>query len=191
MRQSVMKTKALLLLGFSAIVLSACVQVTNTPVVDKAAKVAISSVRDAATQFPQGSNFVIKTHYVDHASTPPAEQEALYTRFGSAISNNFSRHGYQQTADNAQAKFLVGYGVASSNDFSDEKMNEVFGVMPGLQENEGLQKGSFVVYVQDLSTGQRIWRGVAQGFAREHMSEQQRQERAQKTVDTVLAQFYK
>lgn len=70
-------------------------------------------------------------------------------------------------------------------------MNEVFGVMPGLQENEGLQKGSFVIYVQDLSTGQRIWRGVAQGFAREHMSEQQRQERAQKTVDTVLAQFYK
>lgn len=74
MGQSVMKTKALLLLAFSAIALSACVQVTNTPVVDTAAKVAISSVRDAATQFPQGSNFVIKTHYVDHASTPPAEQ---------------------------------------------------------------------------------------------------------------------
>ena len=191
MRQSVIKTKALLVLAFSAITLSACVQVTNTSAIDKSAKVAISTVRDAATQFPQGSAYVVKAHYVDHASTPAAQQDALYGRFVGAITNNLNRNGYVQTAERTNARFQVGYGVASSNDFSDEKMNEVFGVMPGLQSSGELQKGSFVIYVQDLKTGQQIWRGVAQGFARENLNTAQQQARAQKTVDTVLAQFYK
>lgn len=191
MRQSVTKVSALLAVVMASISLTACVQTSSAPVGQQSAKVAISSVRDAAVSYPQGSQFFVKAHYVEEPSLTAEQQQALYGRFVNAIDRNFTQHGYQQTLEKPNAQFLVGYGVAPSTDFSDDKMSEVFGIMPGLQESNDLQKGSFVVYVLDLKTGQQVWRGVAQGFERAELSEQQRKERAQKTVDTVLAQFYK
>ena len=171
------------------LILSACVQVT--PEVKKSSnQLAISSVRDLPNTYPKDSLFNLSPKYVKETSLKAEQTQAIYQLYTNAISQDLELNGYKVAQTSQQAAFHIGFGIALSDDFTDDNINEKFGVSPGLPDQAGLKKGSFLVYVEDAATGQRVWRGIAQGFAHEELSTQERELRTQVIVASVMKQFY-
>ena len=192
-----------------------CVQINDAQTsvkADKQAQLAISAVRDLPNSFAKGSTFTVVPKFVD-AEPAGSEQAAIYRAYGGAITNALELADYQQSAtkradtelsgklqvenvqaenvqaENVQADFSVVYGLALQDDLSDSVISEKFGVLPGLSSAERLEKGSFLIYIEDSVTNQRIWRGAVQGFVHQDFSQAQREQRAVTIVNSVLSSF--
>lgn len=179
----------LLVLVFITLTLSACVQVTPEPKQNNN-QLAISSVRDLPFSYPPSSSFLLSPKYVEETSLKAKQTQAVYQLYTNAIVNDLQTNGFTMTQSGQQAAFHVGFGIALSDDLSDDKINKKFGVSPGLPEKSDLNKGSFLIYIEDAITGQRVWRGIAQGFAQDGITVEQRQQRAAVIVASVMKQFY-
>lgn len=169
--------------------LAGCVQVPQESV-SQQSKLAISSVRDIPVSYSQGSEFSLAPKYVKETSLKPEQTQAVYKLYADAIITDLEQHGFRSRPLTKSAKFHVGFGVALADDLSDKTINEKFGVSPGLPESEGLDKGSFLIYIEDAQTGKTVWRGAAQGFAHLDLNKEEREQRAANIVATVLKQFY-
>ena len=172
-----------------ASLLAGCVQVTEEYPM-RATQLAVSSTRDLPTTFPAGSKFALSPKYLEEASIKPEQLQNIYNLYSNEIIADFTSKDFLLAASDQKADFFVGFGVALSEDLSDETINEKFGVSPGLPENSEDKKGSFLIYVDDALTGQRIWRGTAQGFVQNDFTAEQRQERVERVVDMLLAQYH-
>lgn len=166
-----------------------CVQVTPEQKQNNN-QLAISSVRDLPFSYSQGSLFSLAPKYIKETSLKAEQTQAIYHIYSKAIVNNLTKNGFIHEPATQQAAFYVGFGIALSDDFSDEKISEKFGVTPGLPEKLDLKRGSFLIYIEDGVTEQRVWRGIAQGFANKELTSEQRQQRAIKIVANVMKQFY-
>lgn len=185
-----MKKTISLLSAFLAIfILSACVQV-QVKDHDRGNQLVVSSVRDMPVKFPQASLFSLSPKYVKEATFHEAKSQAAYQMYTNAIVADLQKHGFVNTASATQADFHVGFGIALSQDLSEDAINKTFGISPGLPEQESLKKGSFLVYIEDNKTGERVWRGIAQGFAHDEFTPAQRKQRAEQVVSIVMKQFY-
>lgn len=153
-------------------------------------QLAISSVRDLPISYPKGSLFLLSPKYVIETSLKAEQTQAIYQIYSKAIVSDLTKNGYMNGQAMQKTAFYVGFGIALSDDFSDEKINKKFGVTPGLPEKADVKKGSFLIYIEDAITGQRVWRGIAQGFANNQLTPEQRQQRATKIVANVMKQFY-
>lgn len=167
--------------------LMACVQVDT---VANNTQLATSSVRDLPITYPQGSVFALDPKHLKHVSIKAEQQKAVYKLYENAIISDLNNHGYHLAADQRQAKFHVGFLVALEEDLSDKKISEKFGVMPGLPTKGDQEKGSLLIYVEDVATGQRVWRSTVQGFVRTDLSNSERDVRSKQVIETALAQFY-
>lgn len=177
-----------LVLVFTGLTLIACVQVS--PVAKQNInKLAISSVRDLPTRYAQGSFFSLSPRYIEETSLKPEQTQAAYQFYANAIIHDLQQNGFE-VANNHKSAFHVGFGVALSDDLSDEKINEKFGVSPGLPQVDDFKKGSVLIYIEDANTGQKVWRGIAQGFAHESLNTEQRKKRTAMVVASVMKQFY-
>ncbi len=170
--------------------LAGCVQVTEEYPMRKT-QLAVSSTRDLPTTFPAGSKFALSPKYLKEASIKPEQMQKIYKLYSDEIIADFSSKGFQLASSDQKADFYVGFGVALSEDLSDAAINKKFGVTPGLPENDDNKKGSFLIYVDDAETEQRIWRGAAQGFVQNDYTAEQRQERIVKVVDMLLSQYHR
>ena len=144
----------------TTLTLSACVQIpveTN----HKANQLAISSVRDLPITYSQESLFLLSPKYVKETSLKAKQTQQVYNLYTNAIVSDLQNNGFETALTSQQADFHVGFGVALSNDFSDGKISEKFGITPGLPEYSDLKKGSFLIYIEDAITGQRVWRGIS------------------------------
>jgi hypothetical protein len=153
-------------------------------------QLAISSVRDLPVSYPQGSLFALSPKYVKETSLKAEQTQAIYHLYSKAIVNDLTKNSFINGQEGQQAAFYVGFGVALSDDFSDKKISDKFGVTPGLPEKLDLKKGSVLIYIEDVVTGQRVWRGIAQGFANTELTPEQRQQRAAMIVANIMKQFY-
>ena len=172
-----------------ASVLAGCVQVTEEYPVRKT-QLAVSSARDLPITFPSGSKFALSPKYLKEASIKPEQLKAIYNLYSNEIIADFTSKGFLLAKGEQRVDFYVGFGVALSEDLSDETINEKFGVSPGLPENSNNEKGSFLIYVDDATTGHRVWRGTAQGFVQNDFTVEQRKDRVAKVVDMLLAQYH-
>ncbi len=172
-----------------SITLPACVQV-QSEVKRENKQLAISSVRDAPLTYAKGSTFSLLPHYAKQSSLNAKQTQTVYALYNDTINKNLQENGYQTAEKNQPVAFHVGFGIALSSDFSDENINEKFGVLPGLQDKQSLQKGSFLIYIEDTASGAIIWRGAVQGFAHEQLSVEQRKQRTISIVASVMQQFY-
>lgn len=164
-----------------------CVQVPQEQPQTKT-KLAISSVRDLPVSYAQGSLFSLAPKYVKETSLKPKQTQAVYQLYANAIVNNLKDNGFKNNSGNVD--FHVGFGIALADDLSDQTISEKFGVTPGLPSSEGLEKGSFLIYIEDAATGKKVWRGAAQGFVHDELNKEQRQQRAADIVANVMKQFY-
>ena len=183
------KRTSLLTLVLITLTLAACVQM---PIKDssRANQLAVSSVRDLPVSYPQGSLFLLSPKYVKETSLKTEQTQAIYHLYSKAIVNDLTNNGYVNGQVKQQTAFYIGFGIALSDNFSDEKINDKFGVTLGLPESSDLRKGSLLIYIEDAETGQRVWRGVAQGFANTRLTLAQRKKRTAVVVENVMKQFY-
>ncbi|WP_114325575.1 DUF4136 domain-containing protein [Candidatus Colwellia aromaticivorans] len=183
------KNISLFIMLLSSWVITGCVQVPPEQKQNNN-QLAISSVRDSPVSYPQGSLFALSPKYVKETSLKAEQTQVIYHLYNNAIVSDLIKNGYVTGKAIQQAAFYVGFGVALSNDLSDKKISDKFGITPGLSEKSGLKKGSLLIYIEDAVTGQRVWRGIAQGFANTDLTPAQRHQRAAKIVANVMKQFY-
>ena len=179
----------LLSLGMITLTISACVHVTPEPVRNNN-QFAMTSVRDSPKVYPQNSLFSLSPKYIQETSLKAKQTQMIYKLYTNSIVANLQQHDFKVANEHQKAAFHVGFGIALSNDFSDRKINEKYGISPGLPESNGFKKGSFLIYIEDASTGQIVWRGIAQGFAHEGLTIAQRKQRTAAVVANVMKQFY-
>lgn len=170
--------------------LSACVQVVK-PAVDRSSALAVSSVWDIPTKYPAGSTFSLSPKYLENVSLKPEQIKAIYQLYAQAIIEQFSKKGYIFSENDHGVDFYIGFAVALSNDLSDKKISEKLGVTPGLQAKDEFRKGSFLMYVEDETSRQRVWRGAVQGFVHENYNSAERKQRVDVVVVMALSQFFK
>jgi len=170
-------------------VMIGCVQVTPE-LKQNSNQLAISSVRDLPVSYPQGSLFSLSPKYIKETSLKAEQTQAVYHLYSKAIVSDLTKNGYINGQVIQQAAFYVGFGVALSDDLSDEKISDKFGITPGLPDKSDLKKGSFLIYIEDAITGQRVWRGIVQGFAHNELTPEQRHKRTATIVANVMKQFY-
>lgn len=185
-----MKLSQLCLVLAISLLSVSCVQVVNDGPI-KSSQLAVSSVWDMPLKYKEGSLFALSPKYLDEVSLTPEQIKSAYARYGNAITASLKNKGYQLAMLSQAPDFYVGFGVALSEDLTDDTINEKFGITPGLIEKKNLEKGSFLIYIEDAITQQRIWRGAVQGFVQSDLSEQERKIRVEHVVDIALAQFYK
>jgi hypothetical protein len=170
-------------------VLFSCVQVEP---VQKSAKenIAISTARDSDKKFPPGSTFSLEPKYAKETSLKPEQIKESYQIYNNSLIKNLEKNGYRYSPEGKNVAFHVGFGLALSNDVSDEKLSNKFGLTPGLAEKSDLTKGSFIVYIQDGYSTKSVWRGAVQGFTHENLSPEQRKVRVNIIVDQVMSLYY-
>ncbi|MEI6893532.1 MAG: DUF4136 domain-containing protein [Colwellia sp.] len=173
----------------SSVFISACITVPQEPPVNKS-QLALSSVRDIQISYSQGSQFSLAPKYVKETSLKTEQTQAIYQVYADAIIADLTEHGFKGTTDATSAEFHVGFAIALASDLSDETINNKFGITPGLAGNDSLKKGSFLIFIEDARTKQKVWRGAVQGFAHTEHNEIQRQQRAAAVVKRVMNQFY-
>jgi hypothetical protein len=185
-----MKSLQLSITFISLMILTACVQVVQAPV-ERGSALAVSSVWDIPTKYPAGSTFSLSPKYVEDVSLSPEQMKAIYQLYAKSIVEKFSEKEYHFTENNNVADFYIGFAIALSDDLSDKTISEKFGVTPGLQSKDALQKGSFLMYVEDGNSRLRVWRGAVQGFVQEDYNSAERKQRVDSIVMMVLSQFFK
>jgi len=171
------------------VLLASCVQVTQEYPMRKT-QLAVSSARDLPTTFVSGSKFALSPKYLDEASLKPEQIKNIYQLYSQEIIADFESRNFQLAEQGQRVDFYVGFGLALSTDLTDKAINEKFGVTPGLSSDSKNPKGSFLIYVDDGETGQRIWRGTAQGFVQQDLDAEQRHERVAIVVDMLMSQYH-
>lgn len=171
-------------------ILAGCVQMPlNSD--SRISNLAVTSVWDEPTKFSAGSTYSLSPQHLDNASSKTGDIKKAYLRYAEGIKQNFSYYGYQEVPNADAAEFHVRFILALSDDLDDKTISEKFGITPGLQESQGLNKGSILIAVIDANTGQRVWHGAIQGFVQEEATELERDKRRTYVINMVLAQFHK
>lgn len=169
--------------------LAGCVQVIEE-YPQKKTQLAVSSVRDLPIKFEIGSKFALSPKHIAEASLKPEQIKVVYHQYSNEIITNFQQKGFELSQTNQDIDFYVGFLLALSEDLNDKTINEKFGVSPGLGGNNKDDKGSLLIYVDDAKTGQRVWRGTAQGFIQQDFSAEDRKQRITKVVGMLLSQYH-
>ncbi len=173
----------------TCLLLSACVTVPQEPKVNQN-QLAISSVRDIPISYSPGSQFSLAPKYVKETSLKAEQTQSIYKHYADAIIADLTNHGFKNTTNGSDSVFHVGFEIALTSDLSDQKISDEFGIAPGLPNSGTLKKGSFLIYIEDALTAQKVWRGAVQGFAHEDIGEAEREQRVAAIVSRVLKQFY-
>lgn len=170
------------------LILTGCVQVDSFNT-DRSKQLAVSSVRDYPVTYPSGATFALAPRHTETHSMTQEQERIAYDVYGKEIIKYFKAKGYVYAAD-AKPDFYIGYGLGLEADLNDQKMTQKFGVLPGLKATNDLEKGSFIIYIEDSAMAKTVWRGAVQGFIQEEHSASEREQRAMFVVTTALRSFF-
>lgn len=161
--------------------LSACVQV-NTEIEHAESQLAISSSHDRDLSLNSSSTY---------AFTPlqQGDNGARFPVVTTEIEQFFNSRGYQQVTPEEKPTFYIGYVLEREDELSDEQLTETFGLNPGLPNLPDLEKGTMLIFVLEGESKQFAWRGAAQGFVIDDLTEQEREHRIKQIVQSMLSQF--
>lgn len=179
------------LLGFVVLpllVLTGCVQVDSFNT-DRSKQLAVSSVRDYPVTYQAGATFALAPRHTDTHSMTEEQERIAYDVYGREIIKFFKDKDFEYTP-NAKPDFYIGYGLGLEADLDDKQITQKFGVLPGLKATNDLEKGSFIIYIEDRVMAKPVWRGAVQGFIQEEHSAQEREQRAMFVVSTALRSFF-
>lgn len=171
----------ILIFALIILCLSACVQV-NTQVEHAESQLAISSSHDRDLFLNSNSTYAFT----------PLQQSDNGSRFPmvtTEIEQFFNARDYQQVTPEDNPTFYIGYILERSDELSDEQLGETFGLNPGLPDLPDLEKGTMLIFVLEGESKQFAWRGAAQGFVLDDLSQEERNNRIKLIVHSMLSQF--
>jgi len=166
--------------------LVSCVPVSPDPETDQTA---ITSIQDSHIHLPPGAVYTLAdtlTAIEDDAVVSEAELHRLLI---GAIHGYLRSQGFNQQILSEQVDFRVGYVFATEGKLRSGELAELFGIDPGLQAHEDLQKGTLLIYILSGRTEQLVWRVALQGFIDEDRPVKGRAERVRQIVFSMMSHF--
>ncbi len=121
----------------------------------------------------------------------------LHERLRQAIQQTLAAAGFEQV-DGGSADFRVGYHLSLQQRLDVSTLNSHYGYGPGANRwgygppetvVREYEEGTLVIDVVDARSDRLVWRGSAYGRMRESATPEQRQQRAQEVVATILERF--
>ncbi|NTS78557.1 DUF4136 domain-containing protein [Catenovulum sp. SM1970] len=181
--------KVIFPLILSIFMLSACVQVTEQSST-MSDPLMVTGTHDINASYPKGAKFIITPKYINESTKNTHKR--IYQSYAQSIQTNLENAGYQVvTSTQSVPDFRVLFALALEKELSDSVISDKFGITPGLHTSNDQEKGSFLIAVENTRTGERLWRGAAQGLVHQEYNMQQRQQRTKQVVEQVLTQFYR
>jgi hypothetical protein len=122
---------------------------------------------------------------------PETSNKALFARYTeTSIIQIMQDKGYSFTSNVQQADFLIGYGLAVESELSDEQIFNKVGSNLGLSmshlDPDKFQKGSALIAFYNQHTFQTEWQVLAQGIAKVGQSQQNRKEKIEAVMFSML-----
>jgi len=180
-----LKPLAILALPCLAILLTGCVTVSEEPSQPVLTTIGVGSL--AAVGAPGVRTFSIMPNGRIVRTLPGAEPARTVAAIDQALTQNLQRNGYLVVPTNVArpADRIIAYAAGATGTLDDESLNRVFGLSPGLDNNQDQLRGAIVVAIMSR-TGEVIWRGAVGAELDDHASQSQRLERFDNAIATLL-----
>ncbi len=162
------------------VTLSACVTVAEPTRANN--KFVISSNFEKDIKLDENSTFALAPLQMNRS-------DALHPLVTNAIEQYLKNSSLRQIHNGQQPTFYISYVLKSEKDLSDKALTENFGINPGLPAMAELKKGTLMILISDGKTKQHLWKGAAQGFAIDGLSDEDKKLRMQRIVTATFRQF--
>ncbi|WP_022941949.1 DUF4136 domain-containing protein [Psychromonas hadalis] len=135
----------------------------------KAKRMTVVSSAKPADVLPAFTSFTWSKEYSHVLSTiNDGSERELHQYIRGEIIRYLKTKGYVYQPDPIQADVVIGYLFALEDDLADQKIQQKFGLLPGVNSRDitdkRYEKGSFLLAVLDTKLGQVYWRSAMQGF---------------------------
>lgn len=135
----------------------------------KATQMVVVSSAKPADVLPAFNTFTWNAEYSRVLSAINDDSEKDIEQYiRSQIIHYLKTKGYQYEANPIQADIVIGFLFALEDDLADQKIQDKFGLLPGINTagitNKRYEKGSFLLAVLDNKLDQVYWRSAMQGF---------------------------
>ena len=164
--------KMVLALGFVAsfFVLTGCSSSAEQAVQErKATRMTVVSSAKPADVLPAFKTFTWNDEYSRVLSAINEDSERDIQQYiRSEIIRYLKTKGYEYQPDPIQADVVIGFLFALEDDLADQKIQDKFGLLPGISSqgitDKRYEKGSVLLAVLDTRLEQVYWRSAMQGF---------------------------
>lgn len=89
--------------------------------------------------------------------------------------------------------YLVSYVAALEGALSDDDLDKIFGINPGLpsQNRSGLsyEKGTIIIDISSPEDQRSLWRSAMQGYVADNLSKRERKDRIKRIVEQMFNSF--
>lgn len=123
-----------------------------------------------------------------HASDE-VDSQAVIKHMKAAIAQAMQAKGYHLASVYESPSVLVGFGVALESEMSDKEILKRAGLVAGLSTagvDDEYEKGSVLVALFSPHSTMPVWRVLAQGFTDLDNSPEQREQRFERLLSTML-----
>ncbi len=171
-----------------SVLLVGCVSSTHT--VPPSNNVSLLTTGDLSFLSHQSQRFAIHPSISQAYITDKLDSAQLTTQIESAIVTQMVKKGYIQVSYTQSPDLLVGFGLATETQLSDQEILSKIGLSAGLVtadvDSEKFEKGSVVVALFSPNQPLPKWKVLAQGMTEIERSDDSRQQRIDKLMQSML-----
>ncbi len=122
--------------------------------------------------------------------TDDIDSTKLMSQFETAITEQMVNKGYQQVSYTQSPDVLIGFGIATESQLSDERILSKVGLSAGLimegVDTTKYEKGSVVIALFAPNQQLPRWKALAQGLTKQDRSNDIKQERINRVIRSML-----
>jgi hypothetical protein len=179
-----MRTPTLSFLAAAGLVLAAC------------ASVAVSTDYDPTFNFGPYRSFAWLQEQQPLTGDLRLDNPLLHQRLREAVERTLIARGYEKAA--GAADFVVGYHLSLTQRYDVSTLQSHYGYGPGWNRVgygptdtvvTEYEEGTLVIDVVDRRADRLVWRGQAYGRVRESPTPEEREQRVNRVVESILADF--
>lgn len=171
-----------------SILLAGCVtSANNTPI---SSNLSLLTTGDLSFLTSNTRYFAIHPAISKAYVTDNIDSTKLMSQFETAITEQMVNKGYQQVSYTQSPDVLIGFGIATESQLSDERILSKVGLSAGLitegVDNRKYEKGSVVIALFTPNQQLPKWKALAQGLTEQDRSDDNKQERINKVIQSML-----
>lgn len=167
-------------------ILSGCVTVPETPE-QESAPLSITSSPQQHFSLADFDGLIFEPIIPVKLDPMFPNRENVYQKLQTTIASQLmSKMGIRQN-EPAGNPLVVRFGIASNSTVSDAQLVRFFGITPGLVTEPDQEKLTIAISLIRASSGEPLWKGVAQGTVIPGITVELRQARAEEAVARMLS----
>lgn len=156
-----------------------------------AAEIKVNTSHDPAVQFPRSAYWAWAGGYPNLPDDIRVDPVALEARLRNAIRRVMADKGYTFRVSGPQ--YRVGYRVAITTDKFSAEPSERYtvreGWIPAMAGARKMEEGALMIDIVDAQSHRLVWQGVCEGSVTMTADEQAKNERVNRAVEAILAEF--